>query len=188
MDQEIAENLKRHYKKILLCRRFEALDIGKDFEFTLFDALHVLLHAQEQISESTIRNCFAKAKFTKKEYQPEPDDAELIEIWEALPVEDKMNEEIELSDFLEADERLTFGRSFTLEEIANEMLQSEEPMESEDDDIIVEKETVLLEKAQLACRTVRKFMQQRSGKLGVMQACNRLEDEMHEFRQKNMRE
>ena len=35
----IIKNLKRH-KKILLCR-LEAIDIGKEFEFTLLDALIV---------------------------------------------------------------------------------------------------------------------------------------------------
>ena len=105
MDQGIIENLKRHYKKIPLCRLLEAMDVGKEFEFTLLEALHVVRCAWEQVSESTIRNCFAKPKFHKEEYQTDPDDAELLEIWEALPAEEKMyeNEEIEPSGFLEAD-------------------------------------------------------------------------------------
>ena len=190
MDQGIIENLKRHYKKILLRRRLEAMDMGKEFEFTLLDALHVVRCAWEQVSESTIRNCFAKAKFSEEEYQSETDDAELLEIWEALPAEEKMheNEEIELSDFLEADERLETGGSFTLEDIAEEMLSREEPVESEDDEVTIEEETISFENAQRAWSTVRKFMQQRSEKLGVMQACNRLENEIHEIRRKNMRQ
>ena len=190
MDQGIIENLKRHYKKILLRCRLEAMDMGKKFEFTLLDALHIVRCAWEQVSESTIRNCFAKAKFSKEEYQSEPDDAELLEIWEALPAEEKMhkNEEIELSDFLEADERLETGGSFTLENIAEEMLGREEPVESEDDEVTIEEETISFENAQRAWSTVRKFMQQRSEKLGVMQACDRLENEIHEIRRKNMRQ
>ena len=190
MDQGIIENLKRHYKKILLRRRLEAMDMGKEFEFTLLDALHVVRCAWEQVSESTIRNCFAKAKFSEEEYQSEPDDGELLEIWEALPAEEKMheNEEIELSDFLEADERLETGGSFTLEDIAEEMLGREEPVESEDDEVTIEEETISYENAQRAWSTVRKFMQQRSEKLGVMQACDRLENEIHEIRRKNMRQ
>ena len=79
----------------------------KEFEFTLLDALNVVRCAWEQVSESMVRNCFAKAKFNEEEYQTEPDDAKVLEIWEALPAEEKMyeNEGIELSDFLEADER-----------------------------------------------------------------------------------
>ena len=89
------------------------------------------------------------------------------------------NEVIELSDFLEADERLETGGSFTLDEIA-EMLRSEEPIESEDvGENEVEDEIVSFEEAQQACSTVRKFMQQRSGKARVMQACDRLDDKVH---------
>ena len=99
LNQGIIENLKCHYEKILLCCPLKVLDIGKGFEFTLFDALRVVRHTWEQVSELMIRNCFAKAKFTEVEYQPVPDDAELLEIWEALPVKEKMheNEEIELT-------------------------------------------------------------------------------------------
>ena len=160
MNQGIIENLKRHYKKILLRRRLEAMDMGKELEFTLLDTLHVVRCAWEQVSESTIRNCFAKAKFSEEEYQSEPDDAELLEIWEALPAEEKMheNEVIELSDFLE------------------------------DDEVTIEEETISFENAQRAWSTVRKFMQQRSEKLGVMQACDCLENEIHEIRRKNMRQ
>ena len=104
MDQRIIENLKRHFKKLLLCRRLEAMDEGREFKFTLLDALHDTRRAWEQVGKSTIRNCFAKAKFIEEEIQTEAQDAELFEIWEALPAEEKMHEngEIELSDFLEA--------------------------------------------------------------------------------------
>ena len=129
-------------------------------------------------------------KFIEEEYQTESDDAELLEIWEALPAEEKMyqNEEIELSDFLEADERLETRGSFTLEQIAEEMLGNKELAESENDEVTVEEEIILFKNAQRACSTVRKLMQQRSGKLGVMQVCDRLEDEMHKIRRKNMRQ
>lgn len=139
----------------------------------MLDALHILCCAWEQVSESTIRNCFVKAKFIEEEIQSEPDDADLLEIWEALPAEEKMqeNEEIELSDFLEADERLVTGGSLTLDEIAEEMLRSEEPVESEDNEINVEDKIVSFEEAQRAWCTVRKFMQQRNGKPSVSLWC-----------------
>ena len=106
----------------------------------------------EQVGKSTIsptQNCFAKAKFIEEEIQTEAQDAELLEIWEALPAEEKMheNEEIELSDFLEAKERLATGGCFTLEEIMEEMLCSAEQVESEDDD---NEEIVPFEEAQSA--------------------------------------
>ena len=132
MDQGIIENFKCHYKKILLCRWLEAMDMGKEFEFTLLDALHIVWCAWEQVSKSMIRNCFMKPKFIEEEYQTEPDDAELLKIWEALPAEEKMyqKEEIELSNFLKADDasmqslRRQDARNPPKEHVPAEILQS----------------------------------------------------------------
>ncbi|XP_071446366.1 uncharacterized protein [Hetaerina americana] len=134
MDQGIMENLNCHYKKLLLCW-LEAIDEGKELKFTLLDTLLVARHAWEQVGKLTIRNCFAKPKFIEVEIQTEAQDAELLEIWETLPAEEKIHEnrEIELSDFLEADERLVTGRSFMLEEIEEGMLCSVELVASKDD-------------------------------------------------------
>jgi len=56
------------------------------------------------------------------------------------------NEEIELSDFLKANEHLTTCGSFTLKE----MLCHEEPVESEENEVSVEEEIVPYEEAQRA--------------------------------------
>ncbi|KII66660.1 hypothetical protein RF11_12687 [Thelohanellus kitauei] len=79
-----------------------------------------------------------------------------------------------LSNILEADDRLTIGLSFTLDEIAKEVMCREKPMEREDDDIIVDGENVSFEEVQRALNTVRK----------VMQACDRGDNEMHMIRKK----
>ena len=99
-----------------------------------------------------IRNCFAKTKFIEEEYQTELDDAELLEIWKAVPAEEKMyqNKEIKLSDFLKANECLETGGSFTLEEIAEEMLGSKEPVESKNDKVTVKEEIISFKNAQQA--------------------------------------
>ena len=161
------------------------MDVGKKFEFTLYDVLHIVRCAWEQVSGSTIRICFAKAKFIEVEYYyTKPDSAKLFEISKAVPTDEKMHEskEIKLSDILEADERLETGQSFTLEEIAEEMLRSKEPVECEDDNITIKEETIFsFENAQRAWITVWKFMRQRSEKLGVMRACDRSEDKIHEI-------
>ncbi|KII63419.1 hypothetical protein RF11_02228 [Thelohanellus kitauei] len=117
------------------------MDEGKEFNSTLLDALHVARRAWEKFGKSTIRNCFAKAKFIKLEIQTEAQDAKLIEIWEALTTDEKMhqNGDLERSNFLRGDERLRTGGSFILEEIAEEILWSEEPVEREDDDITIYK-------------------------------------------------
>ena len=53
---------------------------------------------------------------------------------------------MKLSDFLEADERLETGGSFSLEEIVEEMLGSKEPVESEDDKVTIEEENISLKR------------------------------------------
>ena len=186
MDQGIIENFKRHYKKLLLCRRLEAMDDrGKEFNFTLLDALHVARYAWEQVSKSTIRNCFAKAKFIEEEIRTEPQDAELLEIWKALPAEEKMheNEEIELPDFLEADERIATSGSFTLEEIAEEMLYNEEPVESE---VIVGGNRSV--RGSPACLDHCPKVHEADKREARCDACDRLDNEMNEIRRKKMRQ
>ena len=89
------------------------------------------------------------------------------------------DQEIELCDFLEADDRLVTGGVFTLKEIAEKMLLSEEPVENEDDAEVDEE--IVPSEAQRAWTTVRKFLQQRSGKTSVMQAYDQLDNEMREI-------
>ena len=136
------------------------MDEGKEFKFTLLDALHIARRAWSQVSKSKIRNCLSKAKFIEEKIQTEVQVAELLDICEALTAKKEMheNEEIEMSDFLKANERITTCGPFTLAEITEDMLFDEEPVVSKDGHITVEKEVVLFEEAQCAWSTVRKFM------------------------------
>ena len=79
---------------------------------------------KERISCLRSSTLFLQVSKSKRRIQTEVQNAELLDIWEALPVEEK----IELTDFIKADERLATGGSFTLEEIAEEMLCGEEPV------------------------------------------------------------
>ena len=154
--------------------------------------MHAIRYAWEQVSQSTIKNCFAKAKFIDAEIQTEPDANELLEIWEALPAEEKRqdNEQIELTDYLEADDRLAAGGSLSLEEIA--VMVGNKEMEQEDvnsnDADTIEEECISFQDAQRASATLRKFMQQRNGVLDEMQACDRIDKEMHEIRKRSNRQ
>jgi hypothetical protein len=187
MDQGIIENLKRNYKKVLLRRRLESMDMGKEFNFTLLDALHLIHCAWNQVSESTIKNCFGKANFYEKvQIEEDSDDSELISVWEKLPSEEKMNENevIELSDFIEADERLEIGGSFSLEEIAKDLCSEKN---AESDDGHKEKVVSFNEAYQDWC-IVRKFVQERCTDLSVMRASDCIENEMSKLCRKNLRQ
>ncbi|PVD28586.1 hypothetical protein C0Q70_11177 [Pomacea canaliculata] len=73
-----------------------------------------------------------------------------------------------------------------MEEMSEEMLCREEPVESEENEI--EEEVIPIEEALSAWSTVRKFLQQRSRKPTVMQACHRLDNEMYEILRKTRRQ
>ncbi|KII71435.1 hypothetical protein RF11_02951 [Thelohanellus kitauei] len=89
-------------------------------------------------------------------------------------------------DFLEADELLATGGSFMLKQIAEAMTCGEEQVESEDDDITVEEDVFSFDDAQRSLITMKKFIEQRSGKPSEIQACDRLDNEMHVIRQKKI--
>lgn len=64
MDQGIIQNLKVHYRKRLLRRRIAAIDSKTDFKFNLLDAVFILNKAWQDVTSTTIGNCFHKAGFT----------------------------------------------------------------------------------------------------------------------------
>lgn len=66
MDQGIIQNLKVHYKKLLLRRRIAAMDGGTSFKFDLLVSLHLVRDAWDKVTGRTIKNCFAKAKFVEE--------------------------------------------------------------------------------------------------------------------------
>ena len=96
-------------------------------------------------------------------------------------------EEIELDDFLEADDRLATDGAFTLEEIAEEVLRREDPEDEEDNEPIIEGRVVSFEEAQRGLIAVREYLVKNSGKTGVMKACDLLDDEIQEIRRKKQR-
>ena len=122
----------------------------------------------------------------------EPDDAELLEIWEALPAAEKIydNEQIDLDDFLQADGRLEVGGSLSLADIANMVTDENKDQEASDEEAVdaVQEEIISFQDAQKACFTLRKFMQQKSRGSDVMRACYLLDNEMHEIRRSNNRQ
>ncbi|KII63119.1 hypothetical protein RF11_01869 [Thelohanellus kitauei] len=65
MHQEITETLKRHYYKLLLCGRLEAID-------------------ELKVRMSTIRNFFSKLKFIKENIKIMAQNAELIELYDFI--------------------------------------------------------------------------------------------------------
>ncbi|KII68343.1 hypothetical protein RF11_06787 [Thelohanellus kitauei] len=107
----------------------------------------------------------------------------MIEIWEALPEEENIHEHGRSNPLGVSKPMSSSGL-----EIADVMMCSEELVETEDDDRTVEEKVVSYEEGQRAWSTVRKFMEQRSGKPGEIQACDRLDNQMHLIHEKKIRQ
>lgn len=75
MDQGIIQNLKVHYRRLLLRKRIDAADDGRPFIFNLLGSLHLLRRAWNSVTEATIQGCFRRAKFQMPE-----DDYEVEEV------------------------------------------------------------------------------------------------------------
>ncbi|KII66513.1 hypothetical protein RF11_15972 [Thelohanellus kitauei] len=56
------------------------MDVGKDFNLMLLDALYAARRVWEQVGISTISHCLAEYNFIKEEIKTEEQDEELIEL------------------------------------------------------------------------------------------------------------
>jgi len=63
MDQGIIQNLKVHYRKRLLRRRILAIDSNSDFSLNLLNAVYLLKQAWDDVTPTTLANCFRKSGF-----------------------------------------------------------------------------------------------------------------------------
>ena len=78
-DLGIIRSMKVNYRKISLMKLIRHIDTGaayEDFRLTLLDAVSMVKYAWEEVTSTTISNCFIKAGFTdnKASYTPEKDD------------------------------------------------------------------------------------------------------------------
>ena len=75
----IIRSMNVNYRKISLMKLIRHIDTGaayEDFKLTLLDAVSMVKYAWEEVTSTTISNCFIKAGFTdnKASYTPEKDD------------------------------------------------------------------------------------------------------------------
>lgn len=58
MDQGVIKCLKTHYRRHLLLRMINAIDTGEEFVLSLLDSIKLLAQSWEQVTPTTIKNCF----------------------------------------------------------------------------------------------------------------------------------
>lgn len=126
MDQGIIQNLKVHYRGLVLRRYIAEVEAGTNssYRINLLDAIRYLVRAWDMVTQTTIANCFRKAGFHVSE-AAEDGAEELNEVEEVydglfdrLRAFMKIPENINFSDFVAADEEVVARSVFTEEEIA----------------------------------------------------------------------
>lgn len=136
LDQGIIKTFKTFYRKEVVMQLLDRIEDGLNHKITLFSAMNIADKAWQNVSETTIKNCFRACGFSKEEL-PFTDDAEqdvesLLE-WDRL----SQNEEnhITFEDFVHFDDGLAVAGMLTDEEILAppEDVDGEEGEGDEDD-------------------------------------------------------
>ena len=150
MDQGVRRCLKAHYRKRLVKLILRSLDSNKSLpKVSLLTALQLLVSAWNEVSETTVVNCFKKAKISEKDQTIAINDEDdpfkeinenLKELTEKEP--SLMPENMAAEDFATANDDAVITTSSTLtdEEILQEATQTEndevEEIEYDDKELV----------------------------------------------------
>ena len=135
------EVLKAWYRKKLLAKLISSLDSGKEFSVNMLDALHFISAAWNEVTPTTLRNCFQKAGFDFSEDNCEVDDTDSASL--VSEVEQQLHclqqsgmtglNDITPEEYINADEEVTTTGELTNDEIVAQV-QSHSSIEDDDDD------------------------------------------------------
>jgi len=70
---------KCHYKKLLCTKKIKRAENKVEFNLSLLDALHLFKKAWDNVTETTIINCFHKAQFIIDDGPPDDPPIEELE-------------------------------------------------------------------------------------------------------------
>lgn len=146
MDQVIIRSLKAIYRReFVKLGIIETLESGKDFNWSVLDAILTIKRAWEKVTQTTIANCYRKAGFCSDPEAPptpapidEPADPALSGLFERYQaqVHDTTIDEAAFTRFVNEDEQLATCASLTTNDIVQPAPSSSpaEEEEEEDDD------------------------------------------------------
>ncbi|XP_041369493.1 tigger transposable element-derived protein 4-like [Gigantopelta aegis] len=63
MDQDVINNLKSHYKRLVIMKQLHTADKNTDVLITVLDAMYLMQQSWRKVTRKTIANCFRHAKF-----------------------------------------------------------------------------------------------------------------------------
>ncbi|XP_049513069.1 tigger transposable element-derived protein 4-like [Dermacentor silvarum] len=137
MDQGVIQNIKVLYRSQLLHRMLLCTDNGKSYNTDLLLAIHILVHAWEQVEETTLQRCFHHAGFEAQEqmlHEEEiPADANADGIFSQVVSSAPFTQQ----EYEAIDENLSTCREESLEELTAEAQGEDQPSSSDEcDDLI----------------------------------------------------
>lgn len=143
LDQGIIKNFKVYYRAEVVSRLLNNLEEGKDYRINILDAMNIADRAWNNVSCSTIRNCFATCGFYEN-IQVQSNICDAI-----IPTTDEWNracgdsENVSFDDFIHLDDDVAVIGMLTEDEIINNNIQSDE---SDNDDNTVNNENVVMKR------------------------------------------
>lgn len=187
MDQGIIKCLKTHYRRSVMCRLIQSLDNKEPFNITLLDSIKLIAQGWNEVTPTTIRNCFRHAglrkpaddfdsdddlpllQWVEKYKNIEDDDWEVpLSEWLRNSVQDVTNVEMYLpvlDSFQTVDDNLVTTESLTDNDIISEVLNPIELLDhlqssgNESDDQVQQENVPNYSEALCAVKTVTHFLQ-----------------------------
>ena len=137
IDQDVIRSLKHNYRKLVSAHHLISIEKKRVMEkITVLDCMHFLQQAWNNITETTIANCYWKAGFkttddtdTTGDIETEIEDDPL----EDLPLARLVGATFKLRDYVSADDDLSTCETLTDEAILNYIIAARDVMPDDND-------------------------------------------------------
>ena len=170
LDQGIIRSLKALYRKKLLAKLISSLDKGEEFSVNVLDALHFLRAAWDDVTSTTVTNCFRKAGFMCSQESTDADDGDTSAVVSEVQQQFQCLlqsgigglQNVSPEEYITADEEVeTVGELTNADIVAQVQSQQNAEDEDEDDDDSVQNDEpmVTVLEAQQCIKKLRCFFE-----------------------------
>ncbi|XP_061169489.1 tigger transposable element-derived protein 4-like [Saccostrea echinata] len=132
MDQGIIQNLKVHYRKLVIMKKLRAIEKRCELTITVIDALCMLYEAWTKVTDKTIQNCFRHANFSTDTAVDPPVSSDGDEDPEDDITLAALRLRVPFEDYARVDENVTSTEAMTDRDIVENIIAARAP-ENEDD-------------------------------------------------------
>ncbi len=159
MDRGIIKNVKHKYRREVVRRYIADIDEGKTTTITILDAMNMIHKAWENVTASTIANCFRGCGFSSTGEEDvntilPPHDDDNFAIGSEILADNNVN----FDDFVSFDDDLPVAGSLTDDDIISSVQPVQEDSDEEGEDHKVAEELVTTKEARAALEKLRKFL------------------------------